>query len=127
MQYFCNIEICENIKTVQNGQQKLERFKTNLKSEAIEHKEYTFTESDHWADSVSKLGSPSVCLCVYVSVPLFAVLKSLITPIYKGSKFKRPIVKKKCREKLGKDLGLRFSNFCKKKWSNIAAQKKVFF
>ena len=50
----------------------------------IAQQHVVFTESAHWADSVSKLQCPSiVCLCLYLHS-----LKHLITTIYERAKVK---------------------------------------
>ena len=56
------------------------------------------------------LQCPSVCVCVCDSFCVF-FLKFLITPVYKGQKSNLSTTKRFLREKLGKDIGLRFSNF----------------
>ena len=54
-----------------------------------------FTESTHWADSVTKLLCPSVCVCVYLCNFFFKTFfLRLITPIYEGRKSNRPIAKR---------------------------------
>ena len=71
-----------------------------------------FTESGHWADSVSKLWFPSVCL--FVSD--FFSSSHLITHIYKGQKSSWWIAKRfqyiGNRDKLRANISLKFSNFC---------------
>ena len=52
---------------------------------ALHLKAMIFTESAYWADSVSKLLSPSVCL--FVSATFLCLKKRLFTPIYKNILF----------------------------------------
>ena len=84
---------------------------------------FSLNRPTHWADSVSKLQCPSVCLSVYVSVPLFAFLKRLITPIYKGCKSNQSISKRFLRAKLRKDIGLHFCDFGIEMIENRRAEK----
>ena len=51
-----------------------------------------------------------VCVCVCDSFCVF-FLKCLITPVYQGRKSNQSTTKRFLREKLGKHISLRFSNF----------------
>ena len=66
-----------------------------------------FTELAPWADSVCKLGCPSIVYCA----TFCGFLKRLITPIYKCRKSNWSIRKKSLREKLCNDIRLRFCYF----------------
>ena len=82
---------------------------------------FIFSESAHWADSVSKSRCLSVCLCVYVSVPLFAVLLNIL--LFPSN---QPIAKRFFSEKLRKGIGLRFSILCSEMVENRCTEKRVF-
>ena len=82
-----------------------------------------FTES---ASLVSKLLCLSVCVSVCAAL-LFAFLKNILLLPFK--KVKSPVYqlqKRFLREKLRKDIGLRFSNFCSEMVKNCHAPKEFF-
>ena len=85
-----------------------------------------FTESAHLAYSVSKSRCPSVCVSVCRCHFFCSGFKFLITPTYNGRKFDRPTAKRFLSEKLRKDIGLRFSNFCSEMVKNCRAEKSFF-
>ena len=77
-----------------------------------------FTESSHWANSVSNFAM-SICR---VSVPFFA----FFTPIYNGQKSNQSIAKDSWG-KLWQDIDIKFSNFGSEVVKKLPCKKKDFF
>ena len=86
-----------------------------------------FTESSPTGPIQSLSCNFCLCLCVCVCTTFCVFLLFLITPIYKGQKSNRPIAKRFLREKLRKDIGLRFINFCSETVVNTARKEKKNF
>ena len=78
-----------------------------------------FTESAHWADSVSK----SRCPCVMCAT-FCGFFTCLITPIYKDRKSNRPMAKRFLRKNFRNYIGLRFSIFGSEMVKNCHVKKK---
>ena len=55
------------------------------------------------------------------------VFERFISPIYKSWKTEQSIKNKISKEKIWKDIGLRFSNFALQKSQKVAISKKLIF